>query len=206
MFRNAEEKDFALYMELAPEFYHSPAVMHPIPAQYMENTFREAMRSDVYIILRIIEVDGEAAGYAILSRSFSPESGSPICWIEELYIRKSRSRYEVFLVRPQGVSLGASAARGRAGKHRRGRTLQASRLHAARVCKLRRRAGQRRRMSGAVTLRLYAGEEEAAAELIAAFRLAHSDYVQTREESLDDLRAPSSDTESTGGEGNHVVS
>ena len=61
-------------------------------------------------------------------------------------------------------------------------------------------------MSGAVTLRLYAGEEEAAAELIAAFRLAHSDYVQTREESLDDLCAPSSDTESTGGEGNHVVS
>lgn len=82
MFRNAEEKDFALYMELAQEFYHSPAVMHPIPAQYMENTFREAMRSDVYIILRILEVDGEAAGYAILSRSFSPESGSPICWIE----------------------------------------------------------------------------------------------------------------------------
>ena len=61
-------------------------------------------------------------------------------------------------------------------------------------------------MSGAVTLRLYAGEEEAAAELIAAFWLAHRDYVQPREESLDDLRAPSSDTESTGGEGNHVVS
>ena len=35
------------------------------------------------------EVDGEAAGYAILSRSFSPESGSPIYWIEELYIRKA---------------------------------------------------------------------------------------------------------------------
>ena len=55
----------------------------------MENTFREAMRSDVYIILRLFEVDGEAAGYAILSRSFSPESGSPICWIEELYIREA---------------------------------------------------------------------------------------------------------------------
>ena len=64
MFRNAEEKDFALYMELAQEFYHSPAVMHPIPAQYMENTFREAMRSDVYIILRILEVDGEAAHWS----------------------------------------------------------------------------------------------------------------------------------------------
>lgn len=61
-------------------------------------------------------------------------------------------------------------------------------------------------MSGAVTLRLYAGEEDAAAERIAAFQLAHSDYVQTREGSLDDLRALSSDTESTGGEGNHVVS
>ena len=58
MFRNAEEKDFALYMELAQEFYRSPAVLHPIPTQYMENTFREAMRSDVYIILRLFEVDG----------------------------------------------------------------------------------------------------------------------------------------------------
>lgn len=89
MFRNAEEKDFAVYMELAQEFYRSDAVMHPIPAQYMENTFREAMRSDEYILLRMLEVDGAPAGYAVLSRSFSPESGSPICWIEELYIRSA---------------------------------------------------------------------------------------------------------------------
>lgn len=89
MFRNAEEKDFAVYMELAQEFYRSDAVMHPIPARYMENTFREAMRSDEYILLRMLEVDGAPAGYAILSRSFSPESGSPICWIEELYIRSA---------------------------------------------------------------------------------------------------------------------
>ena len=61
-------------------------------------------------------------------------------------------------------------------------------------------------MSGAVTLRSCAGEADAAAERIAAFWLAHSDYVQTREESLDDLRAPSSDKENTGGDGNHVVS
>ena len=61
-------------------------------------------------------------------------------------------------------------------------------------------------MSDAVTLCSYAGKADAAAERIAAFWLAHSDYVQTREGSLDDLRAPSSDTESTGGEGNHVVS
>ena len=61
-------------------------------------------------------------------------------------------------------------------------------------------------MSDVVTLRSYAGEADAAAERIAAFWLAPSDYVQTREESLGDLRAPSSDIESTGGEGNHVVS
>lgn len=61
-------------------------------------------------------------------------------------------------------------------------------------------------MSDVVTLRSCAGEADAAAERIAAFWLAHSDYVQTREESLGDLRAPSSDIESTGGEGNHVVS
>lgn len=41
-------------------------------------------------------------------------------------------------------------------------------------------------MSGAVTLRSYAGEADAAAERIAAFRLAHSGYVQTREDALGD--------------------
>ena len=87
MFRNAEEKDLALFLELSQEFYRSAAVLHPIPVQYMENTFREAMRSDVYILIRILEIGGEAAGYAILSRSFSPEAGCPVCWIEELYIR-----------------------------------------------------------------------------------------------------------------------
>ena len=87
MFRNAEEKDLALFLELSQEFYRSAAVLHPIPVQYMENTFREAMHSDVYILIRILEIGGEAAGYAILSRSFSPEAGCPVCWIEELYIR-----------------------------------------------------------------------------------------------------------------------
>ena len=87
MFRKAEEKDFALYMELAQEFYHSPAVIRPVPTQHMENTFREAMRSDVYVRLYIFEADGAAAGYAALAHSFSPESGSPVCWIEEIYIR-----------------------------------------------------------------------------------------------------------------------
>ena len=48
-------------------------------------------------------------------------------------------------------------------------------------------------MSGAVTLRPYAGEEDAAAGLIAAFWLSHSDYVQPREEALDDLHAWTSD-------------
>ena len=89
MIRKAEEKDRELYITLAQEFYHSPAVLHPVPVQYMENTFREAMRSDVYILLRMLEVDGQSAGYVILSRSFSPESGCTVCWIEELYIREA---------------------------------------------------------------------------------------------------------------------
>ncbi len=89
MIRRAEEKDHDLYIELAREFYHSPAVLAPIPDAYLESTFREAMRSDVYILLYLLEVEGENAGYLILSRSFSPEAGGPICWIEELYIRES---------------------------------------------------------------------------------------------------------------------
>ena len=46
--RRCEERDRELYLWLAREFYHSPAVLHPAPDSYFERTFDEMMRSDVY--------------------------------------------------------------------------------------------------------------------------------------------------------------
>ena len=87
MIRPLTAEDRKLFLTLCKEFYHSDAVLHPVPEQYLENSFQELMRSDAYLICYILEYEGQPAGYALLSRSFSPEAGGAILWIEELYLR-----------------------------------------------------------------------------------------------------------------------
>ena len=87
MIRDLTARDHDLFLALCDEFYHSPAVAHPIPAAFYENTFQELMRSDVYAKCYILEHEDIPAGYALLSRSYSAEAGGPVVWIEELYLR-----------------------------------------------------------------------------------------------------------------------
>ena len=87
MIRNLSATDHELCLALCDEFYHSPAVAHPIPPSFYENTFQELMRSDVYAKCYILEAEGAPAGYALLSRSYSAEAGGPVVWVEELYLR-----------------------------------------------------------------------------------------------------------------------
>lgn len=64
--RRCEERDRELYLRLAKEFYHSPAVLHPVPDSYFERTFDEMMRSDVYADGFLLEEeDGTCMGYAL---------------------------------------------------------------------------------------------------------------------------------------------
>lgn len=85
--RRIQQKDKEEYLRLAQEFYQTDAVLHSIPVGYMENTFEELMRSDEYAEAYIFEEEKEIAGYALLAKSFSQESGGRIIWIEELYVR-----------------------------------------------------------------------------------------------------------------------
>nr|MDD6336612.1 GNAT family N-acetyltransferase [bacterium] len=80
-------EDRAAYMALADEFYHTDAVLHAIPATYYEAIFDEAIRHGPYVDGYLFEQDGQLAGYAIVTRSFSTEAGGPVLWIEEVYIR-----------------------------------------------------------------------------------------------------------------------
>ena len=89
MFRKLEEKDRATYLEMVNEFYHSDAVLAPVPRQYMEDTLAEILRSDCYLECYVFEEAGELCGYALLSKSFSPEAGGIVYWVEEIYIRKA---------------------------------------------------------------------------------------------------------------------
>lgn len=88
MFRKANQNDKEFLFEMFDEFYASDAVLHPIDRSYYQNTFDELIRSDRYLEVYIIETDGQRVGYAMLSKSYSPEAGGKIIWIEEIYIKK----------------------------------------------------------------------------------------------------------------------
>ncbi|HJA11936.1 MAG TPA: GNAT family N-acetyltransferase [Candidatus Mediterraneibacter merdipullorum] len=89
MIRRLTEKDRDIYLEMAEEFYHSDAVLHPVPRSYMEATVDEALASDRYTKIYLIESEGVCAGYGVTARTFSQEVGGFVTWIEELYIREA---------------------------------------------------------------------------------------------------------------------
>ena len=61
MIRKMRSEDKKTYMEMAREFYHSDAVLHPVPDTYFERTADEALRSDVYAEIFLFECENEAA-------------------------------------------------------------------------------------------------------------------------------------------------
>lgn len=85
--RPIEQRDREAYTEMVRIFYHSDAVMHPIPDAYIDRTFEELMRSDRYAEARMLEADGEIVGYALLAKTFSQEAGGTVVWVEELYVK-----------------------------------------------------------------------------------------------------------------------
>ena len=93
MIHRLTENDRDVYIEMAREFYHSDAVLHPIPDEYFVRTVEEAIRSDAYAEIFLFECGGETAGYGLTAKTFSQEAGGYVWWIEEVYIReKFRSR------------------------------------------------------------------------------------------------------------------
>lgn len=89
MLRKITPNDRETYIALSEEFYSSDAVSHSIPVEFHKNSFDELMRSDEYIECFIFEQNGETAGYALIAKTFSPEAGGVVVWIEELYVRES---------------------------------------------------------------------------------------------------------------------
>lgn len=87
MIRKAEESDRSMYLAMAHEFYHSPAVLHPVPDEHFERTFDICMKSSEYAECYILELDGEYAGYGLIAKTWSQEAGGLVYWIEEIYVR-----------------------------------------------------------------------------------------------------------------------
>ncbi len=86
--RKLKEDDKELFLSFLHKFYHSEAVLHPTDSVLHLNIFKEIIRSDTYLLCYIFEYENENAGYALLSKSFCPEVGGSIIWIEQLYINE----------------------------------------------------------------------------------------------------------------------
>ena len=78
MIRKMTESDRDLYIEMAEEFYHSDAVLHPIPRAHFEKTAEEALKSGTYAEIYLLEYEGKTAGYGLTARTFSQEAGGQV--------------------------------------------------------------------------------------------------------------------------------
>lgn len=76
------------YFELAELFYHSDAVLHPVPHSHLENTFNEIIASSPYLDACKIIYEDKIAGFALFAITYSQEAGGKVLWLEELYIKE----------------------------------------------------------------------------------------------------------------------
>lgn len=75
------------YIALSHEFYHSAAVLHPVPDSNLEVTFDEAIKGNPCIGLYLLDFDGQTAGYLLTAVTYSQEAGGKVVWIDEIYVK-----------------------------------------------------------------------------------------------------------------------
>lgn len=97
MIRKINENDKKVFFGMLDEFYSSSAVLHKIDRKNYETTLDECLKG-IYCAGYIIENNKIAAGFALLSFTYSNEVGGMVVWLEELYIKNEF----------QGLGLGGS--------------------------------------------------------------------------------------------------
>ena len=89
MIRKLTLSDKAEYINMAKDFYASPAVLSPVPVAHFENTFNELMSSCIYAEAFIFESSGQISGYGLIAKTYSQEAGGLVVWIEEIYVKEA---------------------------------------------------------------------------------------------------------------------
>ncbi|HIW74861.1 MAG TPA: GNAT family N-acetyltransferase [Firmicutes bacterium] len=87
MFRPIGRQDRDTLVCLMREFYHSPAVLHPVPDAHFQKTADLILAGTPYADAYLFEEDGQTAGYALTAKTYSNEAGGLVLWLEEVYIR-----------------------------------------------------------------------------------------------------------------------
>lgn len=84
--RPLKEADREQYFAMCRDFYNSDAVDHSVPEEHFVRTFSALMAGSVYAACKIVEWNGQVAGYVLLARTWSQEGGGETLWVDELYI------------------------------------------------------------------------------------------------------------------------
>ena len=93
VFRYFTPDDRAEFFRMVKEFYAPPAVLHFPSDEVMLSSFDASIVMPELVKGIMFEVDGSAAGYAVVSMKFETEVGGMAAWIEELFVDdKFRSR------------------------------------------------------------------------------------------------------------------
>ncbi len=72
--------------------YDSPAVLHTSSDRVLKNDIEACIGDCPYLDGYVFMVDGNVAGYSMVSKSFTTEYGGICAWIEDLYIKEEYRR------------------------------------------------------------------------------------------------------------------
>lgn len=86
VFRYFTPNDRDEFFRMVKKFYAPPAVLHFPSDEVMLSSFDAAIEMPELVKGIMFEVDGTAAGYAVVSMKFETEVGGIAAWIEELFV------------------------------------------------------------------------------------------------------------------------
>ena len=87
--RRITRADRETYLEMAKDFYSSPAVLENIPEENISASFEEFVCGTPYGDAFIFEEEGRVIGYGVLAYTYSQEAGGKVVWLEEIYVDAS---------------------------------------------------------------------------------------------------------------------
>ena len=89
----ADDRDEVIAMMRV--FYDSPAVIHKSSDEILMRDFDDCVGDMPFLRGFMLEFDGDAAGYAMVSLGYTTEYGGVCVWLEDLYIKPEYRRFGI---------------------------------------------------------------------------------------------------------------
>ena len=113
--RDFKKEDYNDFFNMCRDFFSGDAVAHEVDPAHFTQTFEEIICGNPFMRGLIAEQDGNCAGYAQLSFTWSNEAGGLVVWLEELYVKPE---FRGMQVGTQMISFIREAYRGKAARFR----------------------------------------------------------------------------------------